>query len=37
VFETIIAESGSHFDPELVGIFRDRFESIRAAHQLFME
>ena len=37
VFETIIAESGSHFDPELVGIFRDHFESIRASHQLFME
>jgi HD-GYP domain-containing protein (c-di-GMP phosphodiesterase class II) len=37
VLETILAESGSHFDPELVEIFRDRFQALCAANQMFVE
>ena len=37
VLETITAESGTHFDPELVAIFREHFAAVCAAHQLFLE
>jgi response regulator RpfG family c-di-GMP phosphodiesterase len=37
VHETIVSESGRHFDPELVEIFRERFQEICAAHRLFVE
>jgi len=37
VLETIVSESGSHFDPELVEIFRTRFDTMCAANQMFLE
>jgi response regulator RpfG family c-di-GMP phosphodiesterase len=37
VLETIVSEAGSHFDPELVEIFRDRFGAMCAANQMFVE
>jgi response regulator RpfG family c-di-GMP phosphodiesterase len=37
VHDTIVAESGQHFDPELVQIFRERLADILAAHRLFVE
>ena len=37
VLATIVAESGSHFDPELVEIVRARFDAMCQAHHLFVE
>jgi response regulator RpfG family c-di-GMP phosphodiesterase len=37
VLETIVSEAGTHFDPELVEIFRDRFGAMCAANQMFAE
>ena len=37
VLATIVAESGSHFDPELVEIVRARFHAMCQAHHLFVE
>lgn len=34
---TIAAEAGTHFDPELVEIFVERFEAMCHAHQMFAE
>lgn len=37
VRETIVAEAGKHFDPELVEIFIERFAAMCHAHQMFAE